>query len=212
MRWNFDDLYAQAVVINAKAGTLGDAGGIDLSGREGVLFVGEGGWAEGNGKIAAGAWQYSKKQPEVVPPGLTETGRDVPSRGIYAVLEHDLLGTPGGPGNMTGFLRIGFSDGKTTPFSAGWQAGVLVTHVLESRPASAFSLGAASAILSDHYRVGAPSLLNAETVIEATYSDEIVPGVAIQPDVQYIVNTGADRSIEDALVLGLRLIVAWSSH
>ena len=212
LRWNFDDLYAQAVVINAKAGTLGYAGGIDLSGREGVLFVGEGGWAEGNGKIAAGAWQYSKKQPEVVPPGLTETGRDVPSRGIYAVLEHDLLGTPGGPGNMTGFLRIGFSDGKTTPFSAGWQAGVLVTHVLESRPASAFSLGAASAILSDHYRVGAPSLLDAETVIEATYSDEIVPGVAIQPDVQYIVNTGADRSIEDALVLGLRLIVAWSSH
>jgi len=119
---------------------------------------------------------------------------------------------PGEPGNVTGFLRIGFSDGKTTPFSAGWQAGVLVTHVLESRPASAFSLGAASAILSDHYRVGAPSLLNAETVIEATYSDEIVPGVAIQPDVQYIVNTGADRSIEDALVLGLRLIVAWSSH
>ena len=49
-------------------------------------------------------------------------------------------------------------------------------------------------------------------MIEATYSDEIVPGVAIQPDVQYIVNTGADRSIEDALVLGLRLIVAWSSH
>ena len=94
LRWNFDDLYAQAVVINAKAGTLGYAGGIDLSGREGVLFVGEGGWAEGNGKIAAGAWQYSKKQPEVVPPGLTETGRDVLSRGIYAVLEHDLLGTP----------------------------------------------------------------------------------------------------------------------
>lgn len=204
--------YAQFAVINAKAGTLGDDDGVDVSGCEGVLLIGELGWTRDRSKIAAGAWQYTKRQPVVVPPGLTETGARATARGVYLVMEYGLIGANDDPRQVTGFARVGLSDGLTTPFKAGWQAGLLVDHVIASRPASAFSLGVGSSLLSNHYRSGDLALLGAETVIEATYGDELIKGVALQPDVQYIIHTGTDRSLKNAWVLGLRLSIGWSSN
>jgi carbohydrate-selective porin OprB len=34
--------------------------------------------------------------------------------------------------------------------------------------------------------------------------------VALQPDVQYIVNPGADPQLDDSLVFGLRVEFAWA--
>ena len=45
----------------------------------------------------------------------------------------------------------------------------------------------------------------AETIVEATYKDEVLPGLSLQPDVQYVVHPGADPTIRNALVLGLRV-------
>jgi len=63
--------YARFAVINAEAGTIGDEGGIQPFGRDGVLLIGEAG-INTNGKIAVGAWTYSKKQPTVSPPDITQ--------------------------------------------------------------------------------------------------------------------------------------------
>jgi porin len=52
----------------------------------------------------------------------------------------------------TAFARLGVSDGDTTAFKGGWQAGVLVEHVFASRPDSAFSIGVNQAFLSRKYR------------------------------------------------------------
>lgn len=127
-------------------------------------------------------------------------------------MEYGLIGANDDPRQVTGFARVGLSDGLTTPFKAGWQAGLLVDHVFASRPASAFSLGVGSSLLSNHYRSGDPALLGAETVIEATYGDELIKGVTLQPDVQYIIHTGTDTSLKNAWVLGLRLSIGWSSN
>ncbi len=60
--------------------------------------------------------------------------------------------------------------------------------------------------------VDSPRLDGSETIFELTYSDEIIKGISVQPDIQYVLNPSADSTIDDALVLGLRFRIAWSSH
>jgi porin len=42
-------------------------------------------------------------------------------------------------------------------------------------------------------------------VIEVTYRRALLPWLTVQPDIQYILNPGADRSLRDAVVFGLRI-------
>ena len=46
-----------------------------------------------------------------------------------------------------------------------------------------------------------------ETVIELTYERAIDDRLTVQPDVQYVINPGWDRALDNALVAGVRLIV-----
>ncbi|WP_286879628.1 carbohydrate porin [Sphingomonas sp.] len=204
--------YAQAAVINATAGTLGDDGGIDTSARNGVLVIAEAGITAPL-RLGIGGWRYTKRQPGVIPPGVTPVEERFDAQGAYVLASFDLAGAEGDVAHTAVFARAGVSDGRTTPFSGGWQAGVLIDRLFAARPASMLSLGAGSGVLSRPYRDGAPAgsppLTGAETLFELTYSDELLAGLSIQPDVQYILHPGADRSVKDAIVLALRFSYAW---
>lgn len=114
--------FVRAAVVNARASTIGDSGGVDLSFRQGVLFIAEAGQAEGRLRGSVGVWRYSHN-----PQDSFETGPDglplrKPAQGAYAVVEGDLL--PGEGRQLTAFLRVGLSDPHTTPFSGGFQTGL----------------------------------------------------------------------------------------
>lgn len=207
--------YAAFAVVNARAGTIGDEGGIDFSGRDGALLIGEAGWTA-SGRVAIGAWSYTRAQPTIIPPEISQGPGFHASRGVYLLAEHDLAGKPDGPRHLTGFLRLGLSEGKTTPFSGGWQTGLLMRRPFAARPASAVSIGAGSGVLSSSYRrsnpIDLPPLQRAETILEATFSDELLSGVTLQPDIQYVINPAADRTVPNALVLGLRLKIGWATR
>jgi porin len=49
----------------------------------------------------------------------------------------------------------------------------------------------------------------AETAIEATYLAQINDWLAIQPDIQYVVRPNTDPTVKDALVLQLRMELAF---
>jgi porin len=206
--------YGAFAVVNAHAGTLGDDGGVDLTGRDGALLIAEAGWT-GSGRVAIGAWRYTRRQPAVLSPDITIGPDTHVSRGVYLLGEHDLIGTADGPHHLIGFLRLGLSEGRTTPFRGGWQGGLLLLRPVASRRASALSIGAGSGVLSQSYRQGQPDgpmpLGKVETIYEVTYSDELRHGVSLQPDVQYVANPSGDRTIRDALVVGIRLTIAWVS-
>lgn len=208
-RWTpSEHVYAQAAVLNANAGVLGDPGGVHTSFDNGVLVIGEAGW-QGRGKVAVGTWRYSDKQDDIR--SLTPAGDPVhaTAQGAYVLLERQLTGNGDeAVRKTTAFARLGVSDGDTTAFKGGWQAGVLVEHVLESRPDSAFSLGVNQAFLSGKFRDNAfdagQRLQRSESAIEVTYSDKIGP-VTIQPDLQYVKDPGADGGVGHALVAILRV-------
>ena len=203
-------VYAQAAALNANAGVLGDPGGIKTSFDNGLLLIAEAGW-QGRGKVALGTWRYTDKQDDIRFLGPSGDPTPATARGAYVLLERRLTGETD-VRKTTAFARLGVSDGDTTAFRGGWQAGMLVEHVFESRPDSAFSVGVDQAFLSGKYRDNALDaglrLRRAESAIEVTYADKVGP-VTIQPDLQYVKNPGADGGVGHALVAILRLGVAF---
>jgi porin len=135
LRWTPNEhLYAQAAALNANAGVLGDPGGIKTSFDNGVLLIAEAGWT-GRGKVAFGTWRYTDKQDDIR--FIAPTGDPAPAtaKGAYVLLERRLTGgEDDAPRKTTAFARLGVSDGDTTAFKGGWQAGVLVERVLREPP------------------------------------------------------------------------------
>lgn len=207
VRWTPNEhVYAQAAALNANAGVLGDPGGVRTSFDNGLLLIAEAGW-QGRGKVAFGTWRYTDKQDDIR--FLAPSGDPAPAtaQGAYVLLERHLTGDVD-VRKTTAFARLGVSDGDTTAFRGGWQAGVLVEHVFESRLDSAFSIGVNQVFLSGKYRDNAIDaglgLRRSESAIEVTYSDKIGP-VTIQPDLQYVKDPGADGGVGHALVAILRV-------
>ena len=209
-----DNIYVQVAILNAHAGTIGDREGVDLTGKDGAMLIGEAGWT-GAGKVAIGVWRYTKRQPRIVAPGLTVAPPPRHAEGAYLLLERDLAGSEGKPRFVHGFMRVGFSDGKTTPFSGGWQVGLLVDRPFAARPDSAFSIGFADGALSSGYRapVADTGRLPAhERLVELTYSDRLMEHVSLQPDLQYVFHPAGESGVRDALILGLRLQIDFKLH
>ena len=204
--------YAEVVVANAHAAALGDPGGPDFTFSDGLLLAGEIGYT-GWGKVALGAWRYSKPQPGVrVSLDGDPQGTHV-SQGVYGLFEHAVNAPKDGVRKVTVFAKVGISDGRTTAFHGSWQAGVLVYQVFKSRPDSQFSAGVSQGRLSqgfrDNGRDGGLDVGPTETAFEVTYSDKLTPHLAIQPDLQWIHRPSGDAGVKDALVLGLRMTVSF---
>jgi porin len=202
------NVYAQVAALNANAGVLGDPGGVDTSFDSGALVIAEAGWI-GAGKIALGAWRYTDKQDDIR--DLTALGDPAQrtAQGVYLLLERRL--TAAGDDAVrqtTAFARLGASDADTTDFKGGWQAGMLVEHVFDSRPQSAFSIGVNQGYFSRKARANVGdaggALKRAESAIELTYADSFGP-LTLQPDLQYIKDPAGDAGVGHALVAALRV-------
>jgi porin len=49
----------------------------------------------------------------------------------------------------------------------------------------------------------------AETAIELSYARKLLPGLIVQPDLQYVINPGWEPARRDALVAGVRFRLSW---
>jgi len=195
--------YVQFAVINARASTMGDDGGVDFSFRDGVLLIGEAGLVSGPVRGSLGSWLYARKRE-----ALNEfDAQGLPLRktaaGAYVVVEADILPT------LTGFLRAGISDDHSSPFRGGLQTGVMLTPVIGGRDKSALSLGLNHAWLTGPARgallASGTDPARGETALELTFADEVIEGVTLQPDVQWIWHAGGIRTARDAIATTLRM-------
>ena len=203
--------YVQAAVLNAHARTVGDPKGPSMKFDSGALVVGETGIGD-SWRLAAGGWFYTERQTDLR--DLDTQGDPALSRarGAYVLAEYPFVDGGDAGRSVRGFARIGLSDGDTTPFRSGWQAGILVEKVFASRPDSAFSVGVEQGVLSskqrDNTRDAGIAPADAESSIEITYSDKVAPRVALQPDLQVIRRAGGDREARNVVVLALRVTVS----
>ncbi len=171
--------------------------------KNGALILSEIGLTPTGGKFVIGAWTYTKGAPDLV----TNQNRD--SYGMYVTLEKQLYINPKNSNeSLTGFFRIGKTDGNTTIFSYAWSGGINYAGLFPSREYGVFGLAALQAVNSNKYLQEELSeginLKHRESGIELTYQDYIIPGVLLQPDIQYIFNPSGNPAAKNALILGLR--------
>jgi len=202
--------YLQAAALNAHAGTVGDPDGPSTSFDNGALIIAEAGFGD-SWRLAAGGWFYTERQADLRALDVNGDPALSKARGGYVLAEYPFVDGGESGRSVRGFARLGFSDGDTTPFSSGWQAGVLVERVFASRPDSAFSIGMEQGRLSSKQRANTLDAgvtpANAESSVEITYSDKVAPRVALQPDLQFIRRAGGDRDAETVIVAALRLTI-----
>lgn len=107
--------------------------------------------------------------------------------------------------------RFGVADEDINQFSNYIGTGLAYTGLFPGRDGDQLGLAMAVAVNGDTFkdaqRDAGKTVKDHEINIELTYHAEILPWLALQPDIQYIINpgAGANGDLEDALVLGLTI-------
>ena len=198
--------YVRGGVFNAHVGDPGERGGVDFRFQDGVLSILELGYERDEAKLALATWRYSKTQDDRFD---TLAGQPVQrhSAGAYLLAQRPVFGSDEANGAVA-FVRAGLSDGDTGPYASSWAVGLSIDH-LGGHEGRTLALGLDQARLGLKYRLasaaaGAP-LGRMESHAELTFSQDLSHGVSIQPDLQYVIHPGGDKSAKNAVVLGLRL-------
>ena len=103
------------------------------------------------------------------------------------------------------------ADEDINQFSNYIGTGLAYTGLFPGRDGDQLGLAMAVAVNGDTFkdaqRDAGKTVKDHEINIELTYHAEILPWLALQPDIQYIINpgAGANGDLEDALVLGLTI-------
>lgn len=197
--------YLRAALVDADAASWGDPHGVDFSFHEGLLGVAEAGLDKDGLKLALGGWAYTKAHDHLWATQPDGNRLAQKTWGVYALLDAR-LSSPEAERSLSAFVRGGWIEGQATPFEASAQAGVLLSPMFAQRPASALSIGVHAAWTNQAQRalVSAEGRLPArfERGVEITFTDELLPGLTIQPDFQIIQNSGG-QSDSPLVVLGM---------
>ncbi|MBT8101931.1 MAG: carbohydrate porin [Gammaproteobacteria bacterium] len=198
-------------LLDAVPGDVNDVGktSIRLSGDEGALHALEFNYQlQGGARFGVGGWLYSADFELIE--GTNVNGdplRDDGNAGVYGFVDTPLpLGAE--DVNVNAFLRYGIANDDINTLRSYIGGGVVVTGLVGSRPDDQFGLAFASARIGDPFErsiiAAGGAVKGSETSIELTYSAQINDWLRIQPDIQYVINPGADASLDDAFVIGLR--------
>ncbi len=202
--------YMQAALVEAVPGTSGipNTPRVALGRNEGWLIASEVGVTPGAGKVGVGYWQYTEPF-ETLGDGGRATGY-----GVYAVGERVLIeASERRPRGLAVYGRIGWASPEVHTIGLAWAAGLVVEAPLALRPDDQIGVAVASAHQSQTqlqlHRATDDPTERSEVALELTYSAPILPGLTIQPNVQYVHNPGMAPALGDAIVLGARLGVAF---
>lgn len=83
---------------------------------------------------------------------------------------------------------------------------------MPGRPEDRLALGVA---VASHGSAGREALRNSggdpapETALEGTWQVHVTPWLMVQPDLQFVLNPGADKQAKAATVFGLRTVVTY---
>ena len=105
------------------------------------------------------------------------------------------------------FGRFGYANSDLNPIGNFWSIGMQYQGLLENRDDDVMAIGFAQGIFSDYAGAndGGDYTENHENALEIYYSAQVTPWLNLSPNIQYISNTGGDKTNKDAVVFGLRM-------
>jgi porin len=161
-------------------------------------------------RLALGAWRYTGRFPDLASsgsPGAPATRAG--SSGAYAIGEGTVWSGSGGRRWML-FAQAGVADPRVNRFVLYLGAGAVLEGAIRADDRAGFALAAArngGPHLESARQAGAPAL-PWEIALEWTYQASIRPGLALQPDVQWVIHPGTDPNLGNALAVALRLLAS----
>lgn len=203
---------ARAAVLDGVPGDPAHPGrtAIKLSKRDGALLVGEVDYLQGGTKAAIGMWGYTARFDDIV--AAVQAPPRHGDKGAYLFVEHRLAGARSDDARgLAGWLRFGIADTRFNRIASYLGGGLVYTGITRGHAADQIGISFAAANFGERYRKIQDLAGNAtdkrEIVFEAVYNAVTASWLSVQPDVQYVVNPAADRRIDDAVVVGLRIKV-----
>ncbi|HLE01717.1 MAG TPA: carbohydrate porin [Bdellovibrionota bacterium] len=195
--------YFQAAIFNAVSGDPSNPYGthIRIKASDGVLLINEMAYLRGTesspkelpGKYALGLWTYTEPNPE-------ET---FVNHGAYLLADQNISE------NLSVFLRYGVADSRLNRFSSNLGLGTVYAGLIPGRPHDRFGIAWSRVNLAGEYRdeqtAAETPTKAAEDTLEANYRFEAIPGLAIQPDFQYVIAPSGDPLIPNASIAAVRL-------
>ncbi len=179
---------------------------VKLGDGDGALLVSELEYGAGSMRAAAGYWRYTARF-EDLETGRLRRGND----GIYALVEGRVYEDPDDPRRgLALYAHGGWASAGVNPFKYSLAAGAVYTGILPARPEDDLGLSVAWVESGGPYK-RADDALKREVAFELTYRARINDMIAIQPDIQYVINPGVAPDVKDAFVIGLRLDLAWGT-
>lgn len=164
-----------------------------LSSDEGALLVGELAHAFLRGSARLGLWRYTQPQEH-----LDSAGAAV-SQGVYVGMDTVLTE------DLRGFARYGPSSEAVNPVSRYAAVGIVFSTPIGTQHSIDLGIAVNRAWLSDGFRATLSEPARGhETNVELTARIALTPSLALQPDVQWIIDPARARD-RDALVIGLRI-------
>jgi porin len=167
------------------------------------------------GKVAIGSWYYTARFPDLV--DTLANGEPVQrhgSPGAYVIADQTLWRAPrGGPGLLTAYIQVGLGDPRVNQIGSYGGGGFTLTAPFPKRAQDELGLAVAAARNGSHFvRAQSAGSLTApnETALELTYFAQLAAWIAVQPDVQYVINPGGAGALSNALVLTLQLALSHS--
>jgi len=162
-----------------------------------------------NNKLAFGVWQYTARFDDILDVDVNGNPIQSASRGIYAMMEKVLKYTPdSNNAQVTSFFRIGRTEGDTTQFDLALSAGLVFTGLLPGREQDELGIAFALERNSNKYRIASGNMVHSERSFELGYRYRAIPGLIVQPFVQYLQNHNEDIFQDKSWWLGVRMEAA----
>ena len=205
--------YASVGVIDAQADGRGAGFRTTFHGEDYFLYTFETGVtpqldsAKGplQGAYRAGFW--NDPQPKANSDGSKKYRDDV---GFYLSCDQLLVKENADADDSQGlgvFFRFGYADGKRNDITNFWSIGFQYQGLLDGRDDDVLGLGFAQGIFSNSADMTYTD--DYESVVELYYNAQVTPWLNVSPSAQYISNPGGDKSVSDAVVLGVRAQMAF---
>jgi porin len=182
--------------------------GLDFALDDPPLLMIEGAYNYGRegltGRIKIGGWNHFGD----FPPISVSARRSLDNNySLYAVIDQVIWRAPESADAQAialfGRIMGAPSDRNLVDFYA--DGGITVSGIIPRRPNDSFAVGVAYTGINSDTDFSAKSTFQA--LVEFCYTTQLAPGWTLQPDVQYLWQSGnvpSDLSLEDALVFGVR--------
>jgi len=214
--------YIQTAVLDGVPGDPNDpySTQIQFDEGDGLLIATELGFLPGEleegkpyGKLALGAWFYTGKFDHVLDvDSLGNPVRKKGSFGLYTLGEYNVFREKNDENQgLSVYARFGYANPSLNPINYYMGFGAVYTGLIPGRNGDQFGIAVANAINGKKFqqsqrRAGSP-VKKTETNVEISYRAQLTPWLAMQPDVQFIINPGMDPAKTHAIQAGLRFEV-----